>query len=172
MSYNAHMLTFVPAQNTDEHFALFSELEKQFYQHYSKVGVGEQYGRLTFDQVPVELTRQEFDRYCAGDDYPQSYFIFAFDGDTCVGYCNGWIKNKSGWYRMREIAHLESLIVAEAHRGKGYSSLMAENFFAWARTKGVTICQLEVWAKNVDAIAIYKKWGFEIDELIMWKKIA
>jgi GNAT superfamily N-acetyltransferase len=172
MSYNAPMLTFVPAQNSEDHFALFLKLEEQFYQHYSSIGIGEQYGRLTFDQIPVELTRSEFDRYCTGDGHPKSYFMFAFDGATCVGYYNGWIKEKSGWYRMREIAHLESLIVAAEHRGKGYSTLMAKDFFAWARTKGVTICQLEVWAKNVDAIDIYKKWGFEIDELIMWKKIA
>lgn len=165
------MLSFVPVQNTPEDFAIFEKLEEGFYKHYTALGIGTQYGRLPFDEVPKELTRSEFDRYLNGNDEPESCFLFVTKDSEVIGYLCGWIKNKSGWYRKPRIAHLESLFLTESERGKGYSSEMAQHFFQWAKARQVDICQLEVFAKNTDAVSVYKKWGFEVDEMILWKPL-
>lgn len=165
------MLEFVPVQDTPDDYAEFEKLEEGFYRHYTKLGIGEQFGRLPYESVPPELVRNEFDRYIKGNDEPESCFMFVKADDAVIGYVCGWIKNKSGCYKDPRIAHLESLFLKESERGKGYSSVMAETFFSWARSKGVHTCQLEVYAKNQDALSVYKKWGFEVDELILWKPL-
>lgn len=165
------MLDFVPVHDTPEDYAEFEKLEEGFYRHYTKLGIGEQFGRLPYESVPPELVRKEFDRYIQGNGEQDSYFMFVKIGTQVVGYVCGWIKNKNGCYADPRIAHLESLYLNESERGKGYSSSMAEAFFSWARSKGVRACQLEVYAKNRDALAVYKKWGFEEDELILWKPL-
>jgi ribosomal protein S18 acetylase RimI-like enzyme len=61
--------------------------------------------------------------------------------------------------------------VLTEYRGRGISTKMRDAFYKWLKEQDVHFCKLAVKVKNQEAFEIYKKWGFEVDEYRMWKKI-
>lgn len=149
-------------------FAAFVDLEKQFAKHYEKLGVGKQYGRLPFDRLTETAHELEFDHYFGGGD---SLFVFAKQGDQYIGYLAGYVKDLPPDYQVRQVGFLDSVIVAEDCRGSGVGRLLCDYFYNWLRSKGIYFCQLAVKIENQEAVALYKKWGFTVEGLRMWKEI-
>lgn len=160
-------MEYILAKNNEEDFQGFLKLDEEWDQYYVSLGVGEQYVRVPFKEQTEADKKNEFVEQLEKDDF----FLFAKDGNKYVGYLFGECKDTSYSYKIRNVGYLDSLIVAEKYRGQGIATKMKELFFDWLRSKNVTICQIHVQAKNTETVNIYKKWGFEVDELRLWKKI-
>jgi ribosomal protein S18 acetylase RimI-like enzyme len=159
-------MEYILAKNTEEDFQGFLRLDEEWDRRYVSLGVGEQYVRVPFLEQTEAEKRADFANFKEDE-----YFIFAKDGDEYAGYLFGCLKDTSYSYKIRRVGYLDSLIVSEKYRGQGISTKMKELFFDWLRSKNITICQIHVNAKNTSALDIYKKWGFEVDELRLWRKI-
>jgi|GEM_PF-2282381 len=159
-------MEYVPAKDTKEDFDGFVKLEAEFDSHYVTIGAGEQYTRIPFLEKPKGTDSKEFEYQLKKD----GFFVFAKDGTEYAGYVFGYIKELDPSYKAGHVGILDSIIVAEKYRGKGISTKLRDLFFEWLHSKDIAFCQLEVKTQNTEALEIYKKWGFEIDELRMWKK--
>lgn len=166
-------MNIIEAQNTEADFRGFAALDTEFNRAYDMIGVGEEYGRIPAGEIGMDEYRVDFEAQLA---HPRSRFLFAKDGDKYIGYLFGTIEavNDGGYhtYRMNEVGRIESLAVAADAQGQGVSSRLRDAFFEWLKSEGVTICRVSVKTKNEKAAAIYHHWGFEADEVRMWKRIG
>jgi ribosomal protein S18 acetylase RimI-like enzyme len=158
-------MEYVLAKNTEDDFRGFIQLDEEWDRRYVSLGVGEQYIRVPFSEQTETDKRADFADHLEEGEY----FIFAKDGAEYAGYLLGETKDTSYSYKIRNIGYLDSLIVSEKYRAQGVATKMKEMFFDWLRSKNITICQIHVNAKNPDALNVYKKWGFEVDEFRLWK---
>ncbi len=160
-------IKIVCAKNTKADFKGFLKLEKEFSEYYTALGIGKQYKRMSFKEEPLSNHKTEFAEYLKKD----RFFIFAKNLDEYAGYLAGYIEKMHISYKMRRVGYLDSMIVAEKYRNQGIGKRLRDKFFHWLKSKGIAVCRLEVKAKNWQAIKLYKKWGFKVDELRLWKKI-
>ena len=72
----------------------------------------------------------------------------------------------------RRFAVLENIVVREGFRHVGVGRALMESVHAWALGKGVTRVELNVWAFNQDAIALYEKLGYEVVSSRMAKELG
>ena len=86
------------------------------------------------------------------EDPDGAWFVADVDGEI-VG---------SASIQGRGVAHL-GMQVARSHRGRGIGSVLLEASIEWARQAGAHKIALEVWPHNDAAIALYEKFGFEIE---------
>jgi len=116
-----------------------------------------------FQKLVVEL-----DRYLAitdGDEhafYAQynksdglKYVVVAYDGDTPVG-C-GAIKNYADG-----VMEVKRMYVAPSARGQGMASSVLKELESWATQLSHQKCLLETGVKQLDAIRLYQKSGYQI----------
>jgi putative acetyltransferase len=83
------------------------------------------------------------------------YAIVAFDGDLPVG-C-GAIKEISP-----EAMEVKRMYVPQSERGKGIASAVLKELEKWAAELNYKKCVLETGKKQPEAIALYKKSGYQI----------
>ncbi len=160
------------AKDAEADFQGFLTLDREFNQAYDALQIGEHYGRITADQIDPEEYRIDFNAHLV---QPRSCFLFAKDDERYVGYLFGSIEAvNDGYhtYRMDEVGHIESLAVAPEAQGHGVSSRLRDAFFEWLRSEGVSLCRITVKTKNEKAMNIYRHWGFEADEVTMWKRLS
>ena len=62
----------------------------------------------------------------------------------------------------RRRAHVEALVVDEAHRRAGVGSALMEAATAWARERGAVEVVLTVWAGNQAAESFYERLGYRL----------
>ena len=62
----------------------------------------------------------------------------------------------------RRRAHLETLVVAAAHRRPGIGRRLMAEATAWARGQGAVEMVLTVWAGNAAADAFYERLGYRV----------
>ena len=81
----------------------------------------------------------------------------AWSDGTLIGllaiYCNN---------PQQTSAFITNLSVFEEWRGRGIAGALLERSVALARQKGFEIIRLEVEAKNMAAVAVYRKYGFVV----------
>jgi RimJ/RimL family protein N-acetyltransferase len=67
--------------------------------------------------------------------------------------------------RTHRIAHKATLFmgILKEHWGKGIGTLFFSNLFTWVKTTTITRLELSTAVKNLRAISLYKKVGFEIE---------
>jgi putative acetyltransferase len=61
----------------------------------------------------------------------------------------------------KDYGELKRMYVRPQFRGLGLARLMLENLAGHARENGVYVLRLETGIQQYDAIALYKKWGFQ-----------
>ena len=159
-------MELVKAVNSEADFQVFLKLEKEFNAYYDKLGVGEQYVRVPAEQIPEAEYKREFLSYLEG-----GYFMWAKEGDEYIGYIAGSVDNLTSGYKEGRVGHLDSIIITKEYRHRGLSKILVDSFFNWLKEQNVEICQLHVKSKNTEAVDYYKKMGFEVDNIRMWKKI-
>ena len=89
--------------------------------------------------------------------------LVAVDGDEAVcGACHLQIYDTPTGHTMvpQRRGHVETLIVAGAHRRRGCGRALMEAATAWARGRGATQLLLTVWAGNDDAERFYAALGY------------
>lgn len=62
----------------------------------------------------------------------------------------------------RRRAHVEALVVDEAHRRAGVGTALMEAVTAWARERGAVEVVLTVWAGNQAAEGFYQRLGYQV----------
>lgn len=78
------------------------------------------------------------------------------DADTVVGWCDIARGERPS---IAHTGHLGMGLV-KAHRGRGHGRRLMEAALAAAKGQGVERVELEVFASNAPAIALYRKLGF------------
>lgn len=116
--------------------------------------------RADLDEV-VELERR-----CFRDPWPRDLIAVEIDetderrcslvlreGGAVLGYMMAWF--------VADEAHLGNIAVAPEARGTGVASLLLEALIEGARLHGCVHTVLEVRAGNEQAIALYRRHGFD-----------
>jgi putative acetyltransferase len=83
------------------------------------------------------------------------HVVVAYDGETAVG-CGAFKEYERG------TAEIKRMFVRENVRGRGIAKLILDELEAWAKESGYAECVLETGWKQPEAIALYRKGGYEI----------
>jgi ribosomal protein S18 acetylase RimI-like enzyme len=75
-------------------------------------------------------------------------------------------------FRKRRYAHIEDIIVAQTHRGKGVGRFLMEAAQEWAKIRGACAVDLWVWKGNENAIEFYEHLGYQTIRQAMQLKLA
>lgn len=84
---------------------------------------------------------------------PMAHYILAFCGDTLVGYCG--IQSVAGEGNITNIA------VHPEYRKKGIASSLLGKIISFAGSAALDFITLEVRESNINAINLYRKYGFQ-----------
>lgn len=71
----------------------------------------------------------------------------------------------------RRIGHIEDLVVSEHVRHQGVGQMLAERVHQWARERGITEIELDVWEFPTSALAFYEKLGYQTTRRRMRKQL-
>lgn len=81
------------------------------------------------------------------------------DKDEIIGFLSA---ERGNFIRNRHNAYIVVGILGKG-RSKGLGSCLFDNLMDWAKNQGITRLELTVMCHNEAAIALYKKYGFEIE---------
>lgn len=111
---------------------------------------------LTFDQAPpLESARAFVQSNISGGQIQ----LVVVDGGRVVGWCDITSTTRAS---QKHIGTLGTGLIPE-YRGRGVGRALLSDAIQRAWDKGLTRIQLDVNAGNLNAIALYKKLGFEIE---------
>ena len=88
----------------------------------------------------------------AGDNR-NALSIVGLDEGVIAGYAIGWF--------LRDEFHIGNVAVAREKQGRGAGKQLLEHMLREALARGTSIATLEVRASNVQAIALYRRYGFK-----------
>ncbi|MDI3544359.1 MAG: hypothetical protein PWQ28_640 [Candidatus Woesearchaeota archaeon] len=88
--------------------------------------------------------------------------IIAESDSKIVGYLAGIIEKNL----YETTGYIEEIFVSKPFRHRGISTRLKDRFIEFLKSKGICICRIDVNPDN-PALAIYKKWGFNIDKYRM-----
>lgn len=94
---------------------------------------------------------------------PHKFFIGAFDADLMVGQASLYW-NLPTHPRHKHVAGF-AMFIRKAYAGLGLGNIFMQHLIAKAQELGVHRLEGDVYEKNLAAIALYKKYGFEIEGL-------
>lgn len=121
--------------------------------------VGSESGNLSFGaeglSFSVEQEAAILESICQN---PRSIMLLAFDGGEIVGNASIHGSSRPRFSHRYELA----ITVRKSHWGRGIGTALMERLIAFAREIGAEVVSLEVRSDNDRAIALYKKFGFEI----------
>jgi GNAT superfamily N-acetyltransferase len=107
-----------------------------------------------FDEYLIDIDGDEKDFFA---QYNQIYIdnvIICYKNDVAVG-CGAFKKSDT------QVAEIKRMFVPIEHRGKGIALKILSELEVWAIELNHTSCILETSVKLENAIALYKKSGFE-----------
>lgn len=114
---------------------------------------------LAFLEAPPLDKATAFIRNNIAEDHPQ---FVALAGGRVVGWCDVIPAKDRPIHAHTGVLGIGIL---PEHRGKGVGRALMTATIAKARAKGLTRIELTVREKNTNAIALYKKLGFESEGL-------
>ncbi|MEC0126282.1 GNAT family N-acetyltransferase [Paenibacillus pabuli] len=116
-----------------------------------------------------ERAETSYDKYLPeGLNTPGNYiYNVVHEADGNVGYI--WFNITEN--RRGKEAFLLDIVVEEVHRGKGYGTQTMEALEQKAVSLGVDRIGLHVFGHNVRASSLYRKMGYEVTDLTMYKEI-
>ncbi|MFH1565817.1 MAG: GNAT family N-acetyltransferase [bacterium] len=93
--------------------------------------------------------------------------------DSILGFVFVSIRKVAGdpLLKERSYAVVDNMVVEEKYRNKGLGRILLTEAITWAKIKGITKMELNVWEFNQNAINFYEKLGFETISRKMKKKI-
>lgn len=107
-----------------------------------------------FDEYLIDIDGDEKDFFA---QYNQIYIdnvIICYQNDVAVG-CGAFKKSDT------QVAEIKRMFVPVEHRGKGIAIKILSELEIWARELNHISCILETSFKLENAIALYKKLGYE-----------
>ncbi len=82
-----------------------------------------------------------------------------------IGYLYGFILNSDIDIEIK--SQLDALYVEKEYRKLGVANSLINEFIKWSKQKGVKFIELKVCNENINAINLYKKYGFKDIKTIM-----
>ena len=110
-----------------------------------------------FDEYLIDIDGDEKDFFAQYNQIYLENVIVCYDNNEPAG-C-GAFKN-----HQNQTAEIKRMFVNPDHRKKGVANLVLSELEVWAKEIGCASCILETSFKLVNAIALYKKTGYEITE--------
>ena len=122
---------------------------------------------------PVEgpaLPREFFANILANED--AAIFVAEWQ-DTLIGMTHCSVRTTPAVPVVvpRRFINIDDLVVSEHVRHQGVGQTLLERVHQWAREKGVTEVELNVWEFNTSARSLYEKLGYETTRRIMRKQL-
>lgn len=114
----------------------------------------------------VKFSRKLFEKLFKSYFQKNHFFYGIKEDGRIVAIISGYIKPVANG----NIGYIDNMFVSKRYLGRGYATILKDEFFKWLKTKKINYCQLEVLNKN-PAKKIYKKWGFTTDGFQMTKKL-
>ena len=106
-------------------------------------------------------------------DKENSYILIAYKNNEALGYI---------WAELQHIEHpqlykheqfyINHISVHKEFKGQGIGKALLEEIESIAQKHGITKFALDVWEFNKDAQDFFKKLGFSVYNVNMWKKIT
>lgn len=93
--------------------------------------------------------------------------LVAVDGNKIIASGYVLVKKSEPYFRSEQYAYLGFMFVAPKYRGQGINGVINQNLIVWAKERGLSEIQLEVYASNDSAIRAYRKMGFQPNILNM-----
>ncbi|MFZ2025056.1 MAG: GNAT family N-acetyltransferase [Microgenomates group bacterium] len=91
--------------------------------------------------------------------------VAEIDGNI-VGYATGSLLPIQQWRPVQK-TELDNLYIFDEHRSKGIGTQLIQSFLAWSRKMKAKRVILHTKEKNVQAIAFYKRNGFDSYKIIL-----
>lgn len=145
----------------------FENHRKEFFEDQNIASQEHFLKRTTSDDVDFKYLTRLFDDYLVEIDGDEKDFFAQYNQiyikNVVVCYENG-IAIGCGAFKAYEpnVAELKRMFVLPEARGKGIASAILIELENWAKEEGFTSCILETSCRLENAIALYKKFGFEI----------
>ena len=86
-------------------------------------------------------------------------FLVAEEDDKIIGLIDGYIIDNSN--HIEKVGYLDHLCVNKKYRKLGIGENLIKEFSNKMKNKNVTYLKLNAFEKNLPAIALYEKLGFE-----------
>ena len=114
---------------------------------------------ILFLEAPPAESVEQFVKKNIENKVPQ---VFALDGEEVVGWADIFPHTR------KTVDHrgMLGMGVLPPYRGQGIGSFLLKEVIELARTRGLEKVELEVYASNIGAQALYKKFGFVQEGLI------
>jgi RimJ/RimL family protein N-acetyltransferase len=113
---------------------------------------------LAFTEAPSAEQARFFVKAMIQRDLP---FVVAVDGsNTVVGWCDIHVPPPNPLRPGFQHAGQLGMGLDRGFRGKGLGTKMMRACFDWAQRIGLERIELQVYASNTGAIALYRKFGF------------
>lgn len=114
----------------------------------------------------VKFSKALFEKIFKSQFGRNNFFYGIKENNKIVAILAGYIKPAPNG----DVGYIDNMFVSKKYLGKGYATILRDQFFKWLKTKNIKYCQLHVLAKN-PAKKVYINWGFEIDGNQMTKEI-
>lgn len=131
--------------NVSSFLNLKKEVEREA--EHLVVGAGERHEKTLHVLAKMFLNRK------------RTHTLVAVENNQIVGYLTTVYPK---FKKLRGNAYI-ALAVKSSHRGKGVGTKLMEESEKHAKTKNIRRVELEVFGKNVKAIDLYKRLGYEIE---------
>lgn len=102
------------------------------------------------NSFPTPWSREAYSHEVAGNDF--AYYQVALMDGKVVGYCGMWT--------ILDEAHVTTIAVHPAHRGRGLGNRLLHRLICEAKRRSCIKMTLEVRPSNHTAIKLYTKTGF------------
>lgn len=96
-------------------------------------------------------------------------FLVAEENNEIIGLVDGYIIDNNN--HIEKVGYLDHLCVHKKYRKCGIGEKLIEEFTNKMKNKNVTYLKLNAFEKNLPAISLYKKMGFEEYSIYYMKKI-
>jgi len=129
---------------TKDDFEKFFLIKKEFFKDYG------------ISKKSREFILREF------EEYLKDAIVLALDKGEIIGYLCGIIEKNP----YEDYGYIGEIFIKKEYRNKGVSIKLKDKFLEFLKSKGITLCRIEVNPNN-PAQEVYKKWGFKIDKYRM-----
>lgn len=114
----------------------------------------------------VKFNKELFEKLFNGYFGKNKIFLGIKEDKKIIAMLSGYIKPAP----RGDVGYIDNMFISKKCLGKGYATILRDEFFKWLKNKKIRYCQLDVLAKNPTK-HIYDKWGFSIDGFQMTKKL-
>lgn len=80
------------------------------------------------------------------------------------------VKDKPRW-RNRRFGYIERLFVDPANRRQGIAKALMHECEGWLRSKDIRVVELNTWAFNKEAQALFAKLGYDMKNVNLWRNL-